>query len=87
MPKETKREYDSANREEYNREVGQDENLLVKGRTQNAAGLGSVVKAVRPLRKPNETSSAYNDRVAKWQTEQDAKVAGQTKALKALKAE
>lgn len=60
-------------------------NRMSTAKTQDASGLGAKVKAVRPLRRSDESASAYADRVAAWQTEQDkAQVAGQLKALKAL---
>lgn len=85
MPKETKREYDAANREYYGREVGQDEDALVKGKAQDASGLGSKVTGTAfkpPKMNAGESSSAYAARVASARREfEAAKVAGQKKAL------
>ena len=84
MPKRTERVWNpNVNRYE-DRIVGTDDpggdssgmSATEKSAKQSTAGLGSIVKAVRPLRKPTESESAYADRVAAWQLAQDAKKAG-----------
>lgn len=68
MPKSTERTYNPNTRRIDTRTVGQDENLLAKGEAQDASGLGSKVKSdafVPPRMEPNESSSAYSERVRK----------------------
>ena len=67
MPKGTDYYADSSGRL-TSRVVGQDEEALVKGKAQDASGLGSKVKSsafVPPRMEPNEDSAKYSARVAK----------------------
>ena len=71
------------------REVGQDENALLKGKAQDASGLGSRVSGSAfkpPKMEQGESSSSYAARVASARREHEAaQVAGQKKALKEMK--
>lgn len=88
MPKSTEDLYRDGQRV-GSREVGQDEDALVKGKAQDAKGLGSKVKGTAftpPRMNPGEGASAYSARVAAARREFDAAAAeGQKAALKNIR--
>jgi hypothetical protein len=68
MPKSTEQYYNRALNRYETREVGTDDDIVSKAKSQDASGLGGRVKAspfVPPKMEPNEDSSKYSSRVAK----------------------
>ena len=88
MPKASEQYYDSTGKLQR-RETGADEDAIMKGKSQDASGLGSKVSGSAfkpPKMNPGEDSSSYAARVAAARRAHEAaEIEGQKKAIKGLK--